>query len=254
MPTIVLWDSAPAIEEMGESIFAIGPWAPDTGEKASRFALTNLKAKKAIVISNQHDWGLTVSRYFTDDFKSKGGEILSHEILNGDIADFRATLLKVKAKNPDVIYAPLTFGITSFATQLRQLKITVPIIMSDIITEALLDTSNGVLENFYHTAVVDPQSDRILDLKSHYKKKYGKDLKLPLFTSWGYDAVSIFAEALSSGARSKTEIRDAIYKIINLKGASGTITFNPRGSSPMYISMFQVKNSKLAFIEGPDAK
>jgi ABC-type branched-subunit amino acid transport system substrate-binding protein len=149
MPTLVLWDAAPEIEKMGKNFFSIGPWAPDTGATASRFAGQTLKKKRAVIIANHHDWSLTVSEVFKEDFESKGGEVLAFEVHNPETLDFRSSLLKIMSKKPDVIYAPLVFGIATFAKQLHQQGHAISVIMSDNLTDALIDSAQGALDPHY---------------------------------------------------------------------------------------------------------
>lgn len=252
IPALVLWDSTPEIDDMGEYVFAIGPWAPDTGEKSSRFAYNTLKKKRAVIICNQHDWGLAVSEYFKKDFVKRGGEVLQHEILNPDTTDFKATILKIKSLNPDVIYAPLNFGMSVFARQLKQMKIEVPVMMSDNVTQAEIDSAHGGMEGIYHSSVKDPENQEVTKLKESYLRKYKKDPKLILFNAWGYDAVGLFAEAIKNGKENSISVQEALYKIKNYKGATGEISINSKGSSPMMISMFQVRNSKFELVEEAD--
>lgn len=74
IPSIALWDSSPEIDEMGEFIFSLGPCAPSTGETASAFGHTHLKAKTAVVINTVEEWSDYVSNYFIKDFESRGGK------------------------------------------------------------------------------------------------------------------------------------------------------------------------------------
>ena len=46
IPLIHLWDSSDEIERLGHHIFAIGPWAPSSGEKAAEFAASELKSQR----------------------------------------------------------------------------------------------------------------------------------------------------------------------------------------------------------------
>ena len=51
LPYLPLWDSAPAIEALGDFSFGIGPWLPASYELSAKFAFSSLKRKKAAVIA-----------------------------------------------------------------------------------------------------------------------------------------------------------------------------------------------------------
>ena len=43
-----------------------------------------------------------------------------------------------------------------------------------------------------------------------------------------------------------------MYRIKDLKGVNGSITFDSKGSAPKYVSMFQVNDGRLKLVEGVD--
>lgn len=251
LPTLVLWDATPEIDNYGDYVFSIGPWAPDTGEKCARFSHTKLRAKKAFVISQHHDWSLAVSKSFKDKFISLGGN-LSEMVLNREENDFKTYLLKVRRAKPDVVYAPLVHNITTFVKQFKLYLPTTPLVMSDNFTEHLISEDVSAFEGVYHSMVADPDNDESRELIRLYKMKYGKEPSLLIFNAWGYDSILLIGEVIKRGARTRDEIKDGLYKIKGLPLAGGEINMLPTGSAPKYISMFQVRDGKFILISEPD--
>jgi branched-chain amino acid transport system substrate-binding protein len=252
LPAIVLWDAAPELEELGDFIFAIGPWAPDTGRKAADFAHRKLNARRAVILSTNHDWSLAVGASFAKEWQRSGGEVIQSITVNPGDSDFRTILLKIGKVDPDVLYAPLVDNIVPFVKQLRVSQFSKPIIMADNITEILLPQAAAEFEGIYQTMVADPVSEEGEAFRGAYKEKYKREPKLAIFSAWSYDAVKMFAWAIEQGASTRSEIKDWLYSIKDFKGVSGTLTMNSRGSAAKYVSMFVVKNAKLELIEQPD--
>ncbi len=235
LPAIVLWDATPEIDNLGEYTFSIGPWAPDTGQKCARFALSKLKAKRVAILIQQHDWSLAVTKAFEDRFITPERKVYKI-ILNPDESDFKTPLLKLKVSKPDVVYAPLAFAIPTFVKQYKTYFPNTPLIMSDNITEHLISQDPKSFEGVYHSAVADPDNDSSKNLVKQYDKKYGKSPTLLMFNAWGYDSLLMYGEAIKRGARTREEIKEALYKIQGLNGAGGEINVRPTGSAPKYCS------------------
>jgi len=252
VPTIVLWDSAPEIEEMGKSIFSIGPWAPDSGRKAAAFARKSLKASKAALLTTTHEWSGLVGKSFEATAKEQGMAVVWNDAVNLDETDFRTLLAKMRASEPDVLFAPLVSNLVLFAKQLSASGFKKPVIMSDNITDALLAEAPEAFEGFYQTVVADPKSPETEQLRALYTQRYHKQPRMLMFTAWGYDAVRMFAWALGHSDGSRAGVRDALYKLRDLPGASGPISMNEKGSAAKFVSLVRVNAGKMETIEGPD--
>ena len=64
IPLIVLWDSSPKLEALGEYTFGIGTWLPSSGEVSANFAKNQLKASKVAILNTNTEWSLDVSAAF----------------------------------------------------------------------------------------------------------------------------------------------------------------------------------------------
>lgn len=165
MSYITLWDSAPAIEALGDYSYGIGPWMPATYELSAEFAFYRLKARRTAVIATTAEWSLGVAQGFRDKFKELGGEISAYEETVPNEADFRSVLNRLLATKPNAIYAPVTAHIIPVFRQLRQLGFTGPIITSDDLTEDLIEQGKGIFEGTFQTMVIDPhntESDNLI--------------------------------------------------------------------------------------------
>jgi branched-chain amino acid transport system substrate-binding protein len=253
-PLVILWDSNPQIDSMGDYIFAIGPWTPSASEASADFSYYNLSAKTAVIINNLEPWSSEVSSLFEKRFEELGGTILDKfPVSSEETKDFRTVIAKAISRNPDVIYSPLSEGMSTFYIQLKESGYKGNVVTSDIITENIIQATKGATEGIYQTQIMDPESKKTQHMIDLYKKKFGKEPKHVLYTAWGYDAVHIIAEA-SKDCRAEDEelricIKNNFYKIKNFSGASATITINENGSSPMMESIFLIRNGSFVLIK-----
>jgi branched-chain amino acid transport system substrate-binding protein len=245
-PVIVLWDSNPEIENLGEYQFAIGPWTPSSGEASAEFAYRTLGSRKAAVIYNAEEWSSAVAGFFKTKFESLGGTILdSYAVDLAASHDYRTVIAKAMAQDPDVIYAPVTDGLSTFFIQLKTAGYAGKTITSDIITDNVIEASNGATEGVYQTIVLDPtDTPQVLHMKQLYRQKFGRDPTQVLFVAWGYDAVRILAHA-AQNASDGEEIKDNLYRIQGFEGASKTISFDSKGSSATPPDIVVVTDGKL---------
>lgn len=248
IPVIALWDSSPELEEMGDYIFAIGPWTPSSGQSAAEFASAALHAKKAAVITSVDPWAELVSDLFEERFKKLGGTIVRRDALNPETTDFRTVLGRVQAQNPDVIYAPITQNIPVFHTQKSTLGMKAPVISSDVIADEHIAKAPGAFEGVYQTAIKDPQNDRSSELFNRYQLKFKRPVTMPWFVSTGYDGVMLLAAAIEKGGADSERIKRQLYAVRDFQGATQNFTFNDKGSAPQMAGMTQVKSGKFAWI------
>ena len=244
LPAIVLWDSNPEIDAIGEYTFAIGPWTPSAGEEVARFSRESLHAQTAVIVTNSDSWSEAVGDYFKKDFVKRGGKILDTMLLNTTETDFRSIVSRIKAAAPDFVYSPLVFNLVPFYSQLRQQKLSSAIISSDIIADEHIQKAPAVFEGIYQTGLTDPSSPEYQKLALLYKAKLHHDITLPWFVAVGYDSVGLFQTSLAQGSIGSEDVKNALYKIKNYKGASCELSINERGSSPQYERMFLLKGGK----------
>lgn len=244
IPLIVMWDSNPQLESMGNNVFAIGPWTPASGEVTAEFSYNNLNAKKAAIFGYQQEWSVDVSKAFAEKFKSLGGTIVAQEMTAPGARDYRTNLSKIVTAKPDVIYVTVEDLFTSIK-QARELGYKGAIINSDTVDNELAAKNPEVFNGIYTSQVADPAFKETDHYIAAYKKKYGEDPKKVLYGTWGYDAVNLIVNA----SKNNKTIQEGLYATQNYKGASGTISFNKEGSSKTIPAMFTIKDGKVVKVE-----
>lgn len=247
VPAIVIWDSNPEIEAMGDYIFGIGPWTPSAGETAARFSFSRLKAQKAAIFLNSDSWSESVGSYFRTEFTALGGKSLEVITLTPEVTDFRSVLARVKSMEPEVIYTPLVNNLNAFYSQIKQLGLRVPVVTSDIIVQEHLTLAPENFEGVYQTSIPSPKGESFTDLERRYSRKFGKEISMPWFVATGYDAMNLLFQAVSKVGANGKEINAFLYTVKDYPGASGSITISERRSNAVGEVMYQIRSGK--FVE-----
>ena len=249
VPTIVLWDSSPEIEALGDYFFGIGPWSPSSGERTAKFAHDYLKAKNAVIINTNSEWSLYVGNYFASTFKNEGGTVLETLSFNPDERDYRSTLARVRSEKPDIIYAPMDGNIVSFFQQAHQMQVGIPLLTSDIITDDYLSSEPKSFEGVYQSLSAPPDFPATKRMAESYAKYFHRPITQTQFVAWGYDGLELVAQAFREVGPDRVKVKDALHHIHDLDGASGTITMDAHGSAPRPVHMYQVEKGTLKLVE-----
>ncbi len=249
VPSLVLWDSNPDMDRIGEYLFGIGPWTPSAAETGAKFIRDRLKAKKVVVVYNREPWSEKIATYFKEFFPTLGGEIVAEFPLNPDETEFRSIATKIKSLNPDVIYSPLAMNIVPFYKQLKELHLTQVIVSSDIITDEHIAQAPTAFEGIYQTNINDPSSKEFQAMAKKYEAYFKKPVTLAWFVSIAYDAVKIIDQVISKVGSDPQRIKEELYKIKDYHGASTTLSINAQGSSPQFEVMYQIKDGKFQLVQ-----
>lgn len=204
---------------------------PFQGTVMASFATNDLKVKKAaIYIDNTSDYAKGLAQFFKENFLKNGGEVVIEEAYLQKDTDFKSTLTKIKAAQPDFIYIPGYYQeVGLIVKQAREMGITVPMAGGDGWDSAKLPEIAGkaALENTFFSSLYSPDDDSDLNKSfvAEYKKAY--NINPDVFAALAYDSTLLVAEAIEkAGSADPAKIGEAMAKISGFKGVSGEVTFN----------------------------
>jgi branched-chain amino acid transport system substrate-binding protein len=207
---------------------------PFQGAVAAKFALENLKAKKAAVLYDVgNDYVKGLAEFFKADFTKGGGKIDVYVSYAKDDVDFSALLTKVKANNPDVLFIPDYYNkVGLIAKQARQLGIKANLLGGDgWDSPDMVKIAGDAINGGYFTNHYSPDDPRpeVQEWVSKYQAKYGA--KPDALGTLAYDATLILLEAIRiAGTDKPAMVRDAMAKIKDFKCVSGNISFDENGN------------------------
>ena len=204
---------------------------PFQGTVMAAFASNDLKVKRAaIYIDNTSDYAKGLAQFFKENFVKNGGEVVIEEAYLQKDTDFKSTLTKIKAANPDFIYIPGYYQeVGLIVKQAREMGINVPMAGGDGWDSAKLPEIAGkaALENTFFSSLYSPDDDSALNKEfvAEYKKAYNTNPDV--FAALAYDSALLVAEAIEkAGSADPAKIGEAMAKISGFKGVSGEVTFN----------------------------
>lgn len=226
---------------------------PFQGQVAANFASDNLKLKKAaLYIDQKGDYAKGLAAAFEENFKKSGGQIVAKEqYVAGSDKDFRATLTRIKAANPDVVFVPGYYAeVGLIVKQARDMQMTQVFIGGDGWGSPQLVEVAGKapLENTYyvnHTAMDDPG---LAQFNKDFKAKYNTEPDT--FAALGYDSANLLIKAIeSAGSTDGEKLRSALENMKGFQGVSGMLTVDPKTHNPVKsAAILQFKDGKSVFM------
>ena len=204
---------------------------PFQGTVGANFILNELKLQKAAVyIDNSSDYAKGLAAFFKENFIKNGGTVVAEESYLQKDTDFKATLTKIKAAAPDILYVPGYYQeVGMIVKQGREMGIEIPMAGGDGWDSAKLPEIAGkaALNNTYFSSLYSPDDDSALNkaFVSEYEKAY--KVKPDVFAALAYDSALLVAEAIkNAGDTDPVKIAQSMAKINGFQGVSGTVTFD----------------------------
>jgi branched-chain amino acid transport system substrate-binding protein len=228
----------------------IDPWQGTVGAK---FAIENLKAKKAFIMLDQaNDYVKGLAEFFEQAFTKAGGEIVGKESYTATDTDFSAILAKIRTARPDVVYLPDYYNIVNLVMkQAKEKGIQVPFMGGDGWDSSDLDlkaAAGGYFTNHY--SPFDPRPE-VQNFVKAYGAKFKDDsgnAKVPdALATLAYDATNLLLQAIQdTGSEDTSKVKDSLSKI-RFNGVSGLITFDSHNDPVKSATILAVKPDGVKF-------
>lgn len=206
---------------------------PFQGTVMAKFATAELGVgNAAVLIDNSSDYAKGLAQFFKENFVKEGGAVTAEESYLQKDTDFKATLTKIKATNPDFLYVPGYYHeVGLIVKQARELGMNMPIAGGDGWDSAKMPEIAGAaaLNNTYFSSLYSPEdsSDINKNFVAAYEKAYGQ--KPDVFAALSYDSALLVAEAIkNAGSTEPAKISEAMAKINGFSGVSGSVTFDDK--------------------------
>ncbi|MBF0227124.1 MAG: ABC transporter substrate-binding protein [Desulfobacterales bacterium] len=233
IPMISPNSTDPKVTLIGDYIFRACFTDPFQGAVMAKFAVDDLKARTAIVLTNiSQQYCVGLSDVFINKFKEYNGEILWQGRYHQDDTDFTPLIIEIQKLNPDIIYLPgYQQDSALIMMQARKKGIKTIFIGGDgwdnIMYKYSKDAIIGnIFSLHYH---VDAANEMSRSLMNKYQEK-NDAIEEPYRLILAYDAVTILFEAIKkANSVNPSTIRDAIAKTKDIQGATGLISIDENG-------------------------
>jgi branched-chain amino acid transport system substrate-binding protein len=230
VPMISPSSTNPDVTKKGDYIFRVCFIDPFQGLACAKFAVENLKIKKAAVLFDQAAaYSVGLKDEFIKAFKALGGEIVSEQTYNKGDSDFNAQLTKLRETKPELLFIPGYYtDVANIARQSRKLEITIPLLGGDgWDSEDLAKNAGEAIEGSYYSNhyASDQPTPEIQEFVAKYTKEFGGTPDG--LAALGYDAARILFDSMArSTGTTKADLRSAIASTKGFKGVTGAITLN----------------------------
>lgn len=242
----------PNIRKIGNFIFSLVPLADTVMQTTAVHAVEGMKAKTAMVMLVNNEYGRGVADTFAKIFEAHGGKVQGREIHAQGETDFNTHLTKIKFANPDIIFFVGHDNELGYALKkARQIGMKTPwLVAPGVFTPLSLsiagEAAEGVRAADYLFDPVDG-TERMKAFGRRHQEKFGA---LPTFaTARSYDSVMLYAAALRSGARTAVQIRDYLHTVKNFDGVGGPVTFGKDGITLELPVMKVIRGGKFVLLK-----
>ncbi len=257
VPTVGASCTNPLVTKDNEYYFRVCFIDPFQGTVMANYAFSKLSAKKAAIVQEvSNDYAVGLANFFTENFKKLTNDpdcILAVANYNTGDQDFSAQLTNIKAKNPDIIFAPGNFTESALViSQARKLGITCPIIGGDTWeTQEFLDIGKEAVEGAVFStffATEQPITEESKIFLDEYRKQYQKEPAA--VTALGYDAYILILDAIKRADSTDTvKIREELAKTENFPGAAGIITLDADRNAIKNAVIKRVRGGKFTYLD-----
>ena len=225
---------------------------PFQGRVVAKFALDNLKAKKAAVLYDvASEYNKGIAEIFKETFEKSGGKVVAFETYTTNDKDFSGQLTKIKNATPEMIFLPNYYSeIPLQIQQAKRLGISVPFVGSDSWgSQELLKLCGKDCEGYYFSThyAADAATPAAKKFIEAFKAKYGT---LPDdVAALTYDSFQLLAQAIKSSQKlDRGAIRNALAGIPSYEGVTGNMQFKEGSGDPTKSAVIvKIKDGKFQY-------
>ncbi len=258
IPMISPTATIPELTLTGDYIFRACFMDDFQGAVMAAFALKDLKAKTAVVLTNTgNKYSMGLARMFIDQYRKAGGKVLLEREYLEDVTAFRAILEQVGPLKPQVVFIPGYGKDAGFIMKTAsEMGMKLQYLGGDGWGEDLIYQYAGdAVEGSYCCSIWNRNNPERLSRQfvESFEKSYGriKSFSPPLT----YDSFMLLADAVKrANTFDKTKIRDALASTRGFKGVTGEVTFdenrNPRNKSAVILRFEQGRSVYVKTITG----
>ena len=187
------------------------------------------KYKTAGIIYVETQFGKDQGEAFKKYFEAAGGKIVSSESAPLDSKDFRTSLVKIKAKNPEVIFIGTLAKETSLVIkQAREQGVDSPLLTTQSsVTVSSLKELGTIADGLILSGPrfdLGSNDEKFSNFRNAFKQAYGKDPDYAATTY--YESTKMVMEAIGKcGGTDPVCVSKYVRGLKNYSGVLGSITF-----------------------------
>lgn len=242
--------TASAVRDAGDYIFRVCVSDDLEGKAMADYLAANQDIKNIGVLYVNNDYGVGLANDFEKEIIRHDGIIKAKIGYQEGAHDFRTSISKFQASNVSVLYIVAYKEQNYFFTQCAQLNYK-PLFTGGTMIEdpdllkAVDGFANGIL---YTYRSYNPQSQNGTTVRfvQAYKAEY--NIEPDFYAAANYDAVNVALACVKNTEYDGTEFKDFIYRIKDMNGVTGKISFDARGDIVQEFGIKKIKNGQFVYI------
>ena len=271
---------APAATEAGltrlsESSFQLSPNVESQGVLMAEYAVSQLGADSAAILTSTSSEHLRMARAFSERFTELGGTIVAVQYYRSRDKDFGPIVRDIKAMivgvQPDSVYfidenadtldfdvVPVHLDCLFMPGTSSQLRLLLPQVHFYNLSAVWLgsdgwgDQSVYSLEDRIIGGSIFPSpfleselSEETIKFAALYDARFGE--RPNRLAKLGYDAVRLTTGAVQAGGVTRQQLVDRLSKVSGWQGAAGTVTFG-KSRENIAMPLYRIQNQAAVFI------
>lgn len=244
VPYISAYAIHPDITRAGDYVFRTSFMGEVQGRAGAKLIGETLGKKRVAMVTINNDFGKSLAAGFREQAGNFGIDIISEYEYSIKDREFGPIISKIKADNPDAIYASgYFFTAGPMVSQMRAAGLSQPVIGQEgYDSQKFIEIAGAASEGVMITTSLDRDSGEpeTKDFISGFAAKAG--YPADMVAASGHTAILVLADALTrSGGQGGAALRDAIAGT-NLKASTGQISFNALGEVKKDVQVQIVKD------------
>ena len=233
--------------QKGQNMFRVVATQGYEGPYNARWAVRELGKKKIATIYINNDWGVDANKYFTEEARKLGAEIVAEEAFTPGEKDFTAILSKIKRLKPELIYLPTFYAdAAAILNQAKRIRFN-PVVLanSSLFSQKTIELGGDAVEGIlipanYFSADPRPAAQ---EFTREYEALYGT---VPnQFAALAYDAANLMVSALQkAGIEDRAKVKDALVSLQGFQGATGSISYASSHDPEKELVRITIKDGK----------
>lgn len=209
--------------------------------------------KNIAILQEQVDYAAGIYQVFDARIKERGGSTQKEEYAT-EATDFRTSLTKLRAGNPDALFliANSPASATRIFKQMQELGWSPTFLISDVIAgdpvtiaEYVTLLEGGLAAEFG----VDNNNPKFREVIDAYVAKYAVEPPFQAYVQAEYDAVFLVAEAVREVGYDGKKIAAWLHNVRNWQGASGLLSIGENGDPTAGHRLETIKDGKVEVVQ-----
>jgi len=239
--------SDPKFAATGDYMFSIVGSQKGEAPFLADMALKDMGSKNIGVMYINNDWGSVTKDIFVDSVKKNGGTIVEEIPYLATDKDFRASLTRLQAKKPDLMFVAGFYDQVSLMQKQRadlgwDVSVLCP---SSCYSPLMIEQGGQAAEGEKLAAVFFPTdpNPKVRAFVKAYQAAAGQEPNQ--FAALAYDAVQLLANTYAKTGTDSTKIRDGLVNFVSgYNGVTGEMKFNDERLVVKKYVPIQIKNGQ----------